>query len=232
MFMLLTAVFSGLLAMGPHLKLGTWQPWWTLSEMCPGMEQVRNVFRFAYLTQMAVILLAISGLSELKVWLTAVTKKKSTVTLCLVIVGLLAVAEIPAAKPLLAGVPILERNRNWTDFIKNNTPAGKGIVCLPFSAGVRAADFDSTTRWMYYGTLHGIPMVNGYSGFFPEHYMRLRQNITDNGLNDSILTELAETNIKFIVARKSYKMPNNMQRLKLVYQDSIGIDVHELSDRK
>lgn len=230
LFLLLTIVCSGLLALGPHLKLGTWHPWWTLSEICPGMEQVRNVFRFAYLTQMAIILLAVSTLSELHVHFYAVTKKRWRVIWALALAGLLALAEIPCTKPLLTGVPDLERNHNWADFVKQNTPTGKAVACVPFSAGTRASDFDITTRWMYLGTLHGVPLVNGYSGFFPKHYMRLRQDITDNGLNDRLLAELRAMRVHFIVVRANFKLPGNLRRMHWVFWDPVGINVYKLSN--
>ncbi len=238
LFLTLTIVCSALLALGPNLKLGGWQPWWTVSEFVPGMGQVRNVFRFAYLTQMAIILMAVLGLSETAVWLRAKTGKPRVVKFALAALGLAAVFEVPALRPQVAGVPDLQRNHQWTEFIKKNTPVDKWIACLPFSPGTRAADFDTTARWMYYGTLHGIPMVNGYSGFFPEQYMKLRQDITKRGPDSQILDELAAMKVHFLVVRSSYQMPDGgalmdkQDRLQLVYRDPVGIDIYQLTEQR
>ncbi len=233
-FLLMTAVCSGLLTLGPHLKIGTWQPWWDISERCPGMGQVRNVFRFAYLTQLSVSLLALLGLRELTTRLSVITGKQRLMASLMVVVGVLALIEVPPLQPTLAGAPDLQRHHAWTDFIKQNTPTGKGIACVPFSASSRALDFDSTTRWMYYGTLHGVPMVNGYSGFFPERYMRLRKTITEQGLNDEIMAELVGMNVHFVVIRSGYLMPawqfgvTRPYFLKQVFHDPVGVYVYEI----
>ncbi|MEQ9408342.1 MAG: hypothetical protein RIK87_11475 [Fuerstiella sp.] len=234
LFLLLTAVVSGLLALGPNLKIGPIQPWWTLADWCPGMSQVRNVFRFAYLTQMAVLLLSVTALSQLWVRLRASCKRPRIASGIVTVLGLLALAETPPPTLLLAGVPDLERHSHWTTFVRQQTPAGMGIACLPFAPGTKASDFAETTRWMYYGTLHKVPLVNGYSGFFPATYMELRADITEQGLTDDILTRFSELQTHFLVVRRAYELPAALMekkagvRLELVFSDEVGIDVYEL----
>ena len=235
LFLLLTTIVTALLAIGPNLKLGNFQPWWLLAKWIPGISQVRNVFRFAYLTQMAIILLGITGLSELWLRLRARSWPPITASLVVNVLALLALVEVAVPKLLPAGVPDLNRHHGWTEFVKLHTPDGKGIACLPFPPGSKAEDFDSTARWMYLGSLHGVPMVNGYSGFFPTRYLRFQAQINKEGLSEDILSQLATLNTHFIVVHSSYQTPipdrsatESRFRLQLVHDDAIGIRIYEL----
>jgi hypothetical protein len=234
LFLALTVVLSGLLALGPNLRIGAFQPWWALAEWGPGISKVRNVFRFAYLMQMAVILLSVTALSEMWLRLKVRLRRPVVATVVLSLVGLLAVAEVPPPRPLPAGVPDLSRHRGWAEFVKQNTPEGMGIACLPFAESTRVVDFGVTTRWMYIGTLHGVPLLNGYSGFLPEAYTNLQTQITDNGLNGETLSLLARMKAHFLVVQRSYAMPEpagdipSSYELHHVYEDPVGVDVYEL----
>ncbi|MEZ6124434.1 MAG: hypothetical protein R3C49_14850 [Planctomycetaceae bacterium] len=200
-FLLLTIVVSGLLALGPNLQIGSARPWWNLTEFLPGLSQVRNVFRFMYLAQMAIILLMVTALNEVRLrmdshrmpgWLTS-----SLVTGCVI----MALVELPCPQIVLAGAPDLNRHLQWTEYVREHLPAGTGIACIPFSPGVSAHDFDVTARWMYIGSLHARPMVNGYSGFFPKNYLELRARISSEGLSQPVLVTLAEMQTYFVVVQ-------------------------------
>ncbi len=229
-----TVLVSGLLALGPNLKIGELQPWWTIAEWCPGVRQVRSVFRFTYLAQMAIILLSVIGLWELWLRLKVRTRRSMLASSVVAVLGVLAIAEVPAPQPHVTGVPDLNRHAGWTGFVKENTPHGKSIACLPFSSGKRAAEFSVTSRWMYMGTLHGVPLVNGYSGFFPKAYMNLRTQVTDNGLTDETLAQLAQIEVHFLVVQRGYAMPQSSDdtgksyALRLVFEDPVGVDVYAL----
>lgn len=240
LFLLLTAIVTALLAIGSNLKLGELQLWWVLAKYVPGISQVRNVFRFVYLTQMAIILLSIIALTEIWLRLRARAWRRVAATVLVTIVGVAALIEVPAPKPLLAGVPDLSRHVAWAAFLKKNTPPGKAIACLPFPASTAALDFDSTTRWMYLGSLHGVPMINGYSGFFPPSYLKFQAQINKDGLSQDILTQLAAMKTHFVVIHNTYKSPtpsppteNSEAKhaghiLQLVFEDPIGINIYEL----
>ncbi len=44
---------------------------------------------------------------------------------------------------------------------------------IPFAPGPKASQFEPTVEAMLLGLDHGKPLVNGYSGFFPDSYDRL-----------------------------------------------------------
>ena len=235
MFLMLTMILSALLAMGPNLKLGELQPWGILAEWMPGLRQVRNVFRFAYLTQMAMILLGILGLSELRFYLRVWFGRPQSIAWILGSLAAVALIEVPAPKVIAAGVPDLNVHQDWTEFVRANCSAGSGILCLPLSPSSKAQDFDFTARWMYLGTLHGKSMVNGYSGFFPAEFLKLQDRINDEGLSDEVLSQLAKTKIHLLVIHDSYSeitdasaKSANDHRLKLVFESSNRIRVFQL----
>jgi hypothetical protein len=236
LFLLLTSVVTGLLAMGPNLKLGGFQPWSLLAKCIPGIDQVRNAFRFVYLTQMAILLLGVSALSEL--WLRMRTRSWRPITGAIVVNGaaLLALAEVPVPKLAMVTVPNLNLHHGWSEFVRLSTPQGKGIACLPFPPGTNTRDFDSTVRWMYLGSLHRVPMINGYSGFFPPRYLRLQAQMNKEGLSEDVLSQLAELKTHFIVVYSSdvtqvLRRSTTQSRfhLQLVYDDVTGIRVYELA---
>ena len=235
LFLLLTTIVTGLLAIGPNLKFGDFQPWWILAQWVPGISQIRNVFRCVYLTQLATILLGITGLSELRLHMRARSWRPITAALVVSGLALLALAEVAVPKLVLAGVPDLSRHHGWTEFLKLHTPHGKGIACLPFPPGTKAGDFDSTARWMYLGSLHGIPMINGYSGFFPPSYLKFQARMNKEGLSEDILSQLAAMKTHFIVVHSSYQtsIPDRSSidsrfQLQPVHADAIGIRIYEL----
>lgn len=232
MFLALTVFITSLLALGPNLQLGTYQPWWTLADWFPGVRQVRNVFRFVYLMQMAVILLAVMALHQLEVRLVKLTGRRLVACGVVVVLGVLAIAEVPAPKMTLAGVPNLNRHLGWTNFVKSNTKDGHCIACYPFAPSTRAADFDITTRWMYYGTLHGVPMVNGYSGFFPDTYLLLRSSVTADGLTSEVLTQFRDHKVQYVVVdcHSPLSRPVSVATLPIrkVLEDPVGMIVYEI----
>ena len=242
LFLLLTTIVTAVLAIGSNLKIGDVQLWWILAKYVPGITQVRNVFRFVYLTQMAIILLSMIALTEVWLRLRARAWRRVTSTVLVLIVAMVAFMEVPAPRPLLAGVPDLSRHVAWATFLKQNTPPGKAIACLPFPPGTAALDFDSTTRWMYLGSLHGVPMINGYSGFFPPSYLEFQAQINKDGLSEDILSQLANLKTHFVVIHNTYKSPTPFpltenaatkhtgHKLQLVFEDPIGIRIYELKN--
>ena len=235
-FFLLMLLMSAILALGPHFRVGTYEPWWTLAEIVPGLQQVRNVFRFAYLTQMVIIVFAAVGLNEISMRLRVRFRKPIVAHAVIVVMALVCVSELPPPNPVLAGVPNRERHRAWTSFVKQEIRREASIVCLPFAATGSVADFDVTTRWMYFGTLHGAPMLNGYSGYFPEQYFTLRDSFNLSGITDSVLQQFAADGVQLVVIQRQYvtadavsRLPLNQFRLQLAFSDDdMQVDVYRL----
>lgn len=238
LFVLLLTLVSAALSLGPNLSIAGWKPWWSIADIVPGLRQARSVLRFAYLTQMAVIMLATVGLSELWLRLNHRLRMPRLASVIAAIVAFVAVAELPPPKPVIAGVPNIAKHTGWTSFLKTdaNRDQPTGVVCLPFAAGNSVTDFVSTTHWMYLSTGHGLPLFNGYSGFFPTTYFDARKAFKTEGLSDHVLALFDDADVRYIVVRRRLLSPAQIAasplaryQLTLVFEDSVGIDVYRLS---
>lgn len=238
LFLACMGTFAFLLSLGPHLQIGFWKPWWTLVDWIPGMAQVRSVYRFSYFVQMGVVLLAMHGLHALWIMQRRVvhrTGSRRLVRILFVCLGVGAVLESIPVRPMLAGVPDHRAHKQWIEFIRQETPPSKGIACFPFSAGHLVEDFDVTARWMYFGTFHGKPIVNGYSGFFPESYNSLKKAVNSKFPSQETLQQLQQREVEFVVVmRRRFSIEQmrsaNTPEVSLhpVFQDPVGVDVYQL----
>ena len=230
-------VLGVLLSFGLDLKLGGWQPWRTLSSIIPGLTQVRNVFRFAYFVQIALVLLAAQGFYALWLWKSAwIGRVRGRIVFFVlgVILGFLTVFEVRPYRTRLATPPDVHGHLDWIAFVREQTPQGSSIACLPFAPGNLVQDFDSTVRWMYFGTYHRVPMVNGYSGFFPQSYFDLRDLVNKRFPEQIVFDRLREAGATFLVidteAYSSEVIEQILQNetLEFVFESPTGIVVFRL----
>lgn len=238
MFMLVTMFFAFILSLGPNLRFHEWHPWWTLTEYCPGFSQVRNVFRFAFFVQMTIVLLAAQGLYGALLMSRRFCSKKLQIYMAkptLFILGLIALFEVFPVSPALGKTPYAQRHTGWITFIRENTPPNHAIACIPFARGVKVKNFETTTRWMYFGTFHGVPLVNGYSGFFPDEYFEICEALNTESPSEEIFRQLADTKVKFLVVMRAKSSESAFSAtrfssilLDLVYSDPVGVDVYHL----
>lgn len=225
-------------SLGPHLKIGNWQPWWTLTQIFPGFSRVRNVFRFAFFVQLALVLLAFQGVYLLEVMNRRFSKRQWCRTGCrwaLVCLGLVAAFESRPAPVLLATAPQITSQQGWIDFVRDTTPPGKAIACFPFPAGQSVDSFEETARWMYYGTFHRVPLVNGYSGFFPREYVEFEDTMNAEFPSVRTLLQLAERGVEYVVTTRDFAISKDLDQaqfheveMQRVWQDSTGINIYRV----
>jgi hypothetical protein len=249
LFFAATAIMAFLLSLGPHLAIGDWQPWSTIASVVPGFGQVRSVFRFAFFVQLSLILLAVTGVHGVDCLLRLMPHKSAppllsvlgrrTIRRCVVAgLTLLVAFEVIPKTHQVAGTPDVTKNLEWINFVRDNTPPGKSIACLPFAPGNTVAEFDLTARWMYYGTWHGVPLVNGYSGFFPKSYFALRERVGTSFPELDGLRALLASRVEFVVAIRSLvpetpledRLRFNEIQLDRVLECSNGTVVFRLSE--
>jgi len=236
-FLTLTGVVAFLFSLGLHLQVGNWKPWNSLGHWIPGIAQVRSVYRFAFFVQLAVVFLAVEGLSLIGTLVRLSTRTKFTRRLALfgfyLLCGL-AIFETWPVAPTQAGVPVWNKSRPWIEYLQSHTPPGKSIACLPFADGNQLSQYDLTARWMYYGTMHGRPLVNGYSGFFPESYYDLRRLVNEEFPSQKTFQEFRARQVEFLVvlrsvyARKEMSAAVEAKEVEHVLADSSGIDIYRL----
>jgi hypothetical protein len=202
LLLLAVAAWAFLLSFGQHLQLGSWHPWAALQQYVPGFAQVRSAYRFAYFTQMALLLLVPLSLGHAVCWCRLKTRRPWTrraARSVLALAGLLLAFEVLPGNNLLLPVPDTRREPAWTTYLKNHQDAEPGIACLPVARGVAAEDYVPTARWMLYGTIHQRPMVNGYSGFFPATWSRITTALSRAPFDQETLKMLVNAQVRYLV---------------------------------
>ena len=235
-FLLAVATAAFLLSLGTNLQIGHWNAWKTLSTYVPGISQVRSAFRFAYFVHLVTIALASVGLDCL--WKQCRSRLRDRLLWewisggVLLPLALLTMFEIPPPKIQLVGVP-KGLSAEWKLYVKAHLKNGNGVLLIPYVQGTTVRDFDVTTRWMLNTVLDDIPMINGYSGFFPDSHFRLQKAIEADPYSDATLGLLHDAKIQFLIAgRHTATKPavesDRQFELRVVFEDSKGTQVLEL----
>lgn len=155
----------------------------------PGFGQVRNVFRFCVFVQISLVLLAGCGLAALGrsvAWLTerlgrgdARYRNRGVAAGGVVALGLglAAVLEFKPVPQSLYALPDAVPQAGWVGYVRDELPDDAVLLCLPFVSGYRVEEYLNTTLWMYWQTQHRKRQINGYSGFFPEAFLKLKEDL-------------------------------------------------------
>ena len=236
-FCLILLGVAFLLSLGPRVQLWGWKPYLQLVDSVPGFAQIRNVFRAAVFVQVAVVLMAVMALQAG----VALTRRirlghwRRALRGIVFAVGILAVVEIlPPAQPLYA-VPLLDRNRGWIEWLRDQTPAESVVVCVPLPFMPDVASYELEARWMYWGTFHRRRMANGYSGFFPPSFISLKMQMADFPTSVTV-DRLMAMGVGYCVVKsdtylgqQTRKRYGSDQRLVHVFHDSLAqIDIYHL----
>lgn len=248
LFLGLTAGAAFALSLGKNLVVNGWSIWDQLCRVVPGLSQVRSPYRFANIFQMAIVLLAfelmrLAALHDrarrirMAIWLPASFRDQASRFLAralIAVAGLAITVEVLPFKLRLWDVSQAQLGTEWIDFVRSKTPAGRGILCLPFAQGSQLEDFDLTAKWMYAGTFHGAPLVNGYSGFFPVEETELRGEFEDTSPTIERLSQLHAEGVEFVVMSAEH-LPRSLPpssgalRIEKVFTDPSGVEVYRLS---
>ncbi len=250
LFLTLFTLLSLFLAMGPKFHLGDWTPYEWIRLYYPGMAMARNVYRFVVFSQMGIVLLAAISLNGLRqlLWshreadvspkmklLASAAWWRQGLTASLLVVGILAVMEVWPDWQHLFELPSDEENQAWITWVRTHTPPDAALACVPFPKGGNAKAYFGTTVWMYYGMRHHRPLVNGYSGFFPERFLTLKLAMAAFPFVDSLNLLEASGTRYCIVFRGTIRRqeiehdPQVAKRLKWRFSDNHAeIDIYEL----
>lgn len=238
-FLVAISTMSLLLALGTNLKLGDWQPWWTLTGVIPGLSLVRNVFRFAYFFQLSVVVLGFFGLWRLRILCHGrSTRVRTIVKWGTTAICLLSVAELCPRPYLTVGCPTVERHRGWIQWIRQNRSPGESVLFLPYVKGSTVAEFDLTVRMMFLSTQFRAPLVNGYSGYFPQSHFQLQTLLQDGFPTDAALQYIGQAGVGHIVVLRDQFPQSTMVssvspqwQLEPGFGDESGFDVYRIIPR-
>lgn len=194
-FLATLTLAAALLTLGSQLQIGPFKLWSILAHNIPGFAQVRSPFRFGYFYQTYLLLLAAPGITLLHRKLIGLKLFKHRHRLqfiaALLAACVLACETLPN-KPHLVGIPNPAQTPDWISAVQKHLPSGHALLIIPLPPDASAAAFEDTTRRMIHATSHHIPLVNGYSGFFPPAYYELQEQFRiplSPELNQKLLTQ-------------------------------------------
>lgn len=195
------------LSLGPNLQLGGFNLWQWFRHV-PGLGLVRSPYRFGFLAQGALVILAVIGWNFLALWCRHKMQGHARLFWRLLLSGLVvtsalfAALEMIASQPRFVVVPDPRHPPAWVKFLKLETegmPQKPAVAGLPFGAGATLHDFEPAGRWMMYQTAHGLPLVNGYSGFFPDSWYALARTVNREPFQEESLELLSKHHVRYIV---------------------------------
>lgn len=197
-FYAVAAVMAALLCMGPQLKalghnLGA-GPYSLLYDYVPGFDGLRVPARLLMLV--ALFLSVLAGLGA-AVLLTSRVRRLANVVVVLGMAGVLVegwAVPIKMNLPVVAGdgfaQPTRLRGGRNVEPIYNVVKSLPGrVVMAEFPFGDDAYEM----QWVFYAGHHLRPIMNGYSGFFPASYDRLRPVLKAAPENPAAVLEVFRT---------------------------------------
>lgn len=167
------------LSLGPDNLLWGRSPYDFLREHVPGLGQIRSPFRFAMFVQLAVLLLVVEAIHGLVPRGSAVGRSLARRCLRwtpLIVLSSVMLADVVPVRQTLwvaptGGLP------EWVVWLREEAVPGAPVLSLPMAGGTTVNDYEGTAVAMYWQTWHRRPLIGGYSGFFPERDIFLRDNL-------------------------------------------------------
>ena len=245
-------VVSCLLSFGMNLAVGSWKVWPLIGQVLPPLDHARSLFRFAYIAQLALILLAAIGANTsmrlYRRWLREGKRRKyrplsnlfnklALLVGNIVLVSIL-VGELLPPQLRLIGVPDTRKERPWVSYLMNESSCAP-VLCLPFVESLSEVGLESTARWMLLATTHHRPLVNGYSGFFPaswyENVRRFQsgqlpeETMAKSLLDSGVSTIVLDTKTSTAASAVGDRLILGAVQLRRVFVDESGIEVWRIS---
>jgi len=160
LYLAATAAAALVLAMALNVNVAGWAPFATIRAIVPGMSELRSPTRATAILQLSLATLAVIGLS--RAW-SVVGRKGATL---LALLGLLAAAENLSLPARLVTVPPTPSTA-WADWL-HEQPGDTVVAHVPFPDGLHVSDYEIEAWRMFAQIDHQKPIVNGYSGNFPQ----------------------------------------------------------------
>ena len=239
-------LISFALSFGSNIQIGGFNVWDLLTSTVAPLKSIRAPFRFAYLTYplllvaSAITVQHIIGVlqdggfksSFVKRMLTTKTSRMlgSAVVIC--ILGF----EVIPNRSLFTSVPLPERKEAWVQHVVENTSERDVLLCLPMASNLSEQALQRESLWMIYQTMHRRPMINGYSGFFPEEWIAFQRKLSAHTWGIGQIETIKERGADYVIVRKDLlplrKLDVIQGSLRLVFEDSrvAVFSTHDVND--
>ncbi|GIX04028.1 MAG: hypothetical protein KatS3mg113_1034 [Planctomycetaceae bacterium] len=192
-------------SLGAHGTVAGITPYHWLYQFVPGMAQIRSPYRFAVFVQIGIVGLALSTLWELSrtlhrwvhtlySWRRDLDSDGNDLMVpdkhqagrwflqhALLLVGGLGLwgETLPGSQhDRLVRVPLAHELPPWVLFLRDETPSSAAVVTLPFVKGSEVQDYEAVTWNMWWSMYHRHPLLEGYSGYFPDSFVWLKSELT------------------------------------------------------
>jgi len=241
MFLVVTAFLAVVASLGRNLALGEFRPWDALAIFVPGIAQVRSPYRFAYLAQLAVLLLTGAGFDVAAVkLLNARTQGLRPIILAgrprVIAVTLLSglmIGEVPPPRVILAMAPDLSHPPGWVTFLTQNRETNEPVLILDFPSGGQLVEYHRTVSSMLWQTQFRLPLVNGYAGFFPRRWSNLASVWRVSPYSHEAFRLLQSLDVRILVRPSDFPPPPEADlapfHLELLMRDATGVEVYRLA---
>lgn len=118
-------------------------------------------------------------------------------------------------------------------YLASHADGSNPILILDFPSGGQLIEYDRTVRAMLWQPILRHPLVNGYSGFFPESWTTLAGTWREAPYSRQALGLLRDANVKMFLRPVEFpppppQLPDGFHLICL-YTDSMGNEVWRLS---
>lgn len=163
---IVAAALLAIVALGLRLHVAGHVPYAFVRDHVPGFDRLRSPFRAAVMTQALLAALGALGLAWL--WRRPAGRVLAVAFVVASVIETVHWDQPTSRVPDVAGF-------DWVQWL-DDAPSGV-VAMVPFPATGNVGDYDDTTVAMLAGLEHGHPLVNGYTGLFPESYRSLRSEM-------------------------------------------------------
>lgn len=235
LFLASVATLAMVGSFGPNFSILGVRPWCLITELVPGLTWIRSPYRFAYLAQAAILLLAGIGMKTVfdrtSEWLAGRRALRWMQFFC----GVLAVGallEVPPATAALVPAPNYSDPPGWVSYLASRAYDGNPVLILDFPSGGQLVEYDRTVRAMLWQPILRCPLVNGYSGFFPKRWTALARTWRESPYSRQALGLLRDAGVRILLRPAEFpppppQLPDGFHLICL-YTDSMGNEVWRL----
>lgn len=231
------AVFGFLGSFGARMHIGGVSPWQIVSKVFPPLGWIRSPYRFAYLFQPAVLILAAIGFQVLMARFYGLLKPNRPMKKCLALafagaMGVYLVAEVPPARCVLVPAPRFWAPPEWVEYLSQRPVESAGVLLLDFPPHEKLLLQERTVRTMLWQAKFHLPLVNGYSGFVPQSWERRRQMWINFPYSPECLRDLETIGVHLLIRPPEFPPPPSQAvngfQLKRLFQSGDGVEIWQL----
>ncbi|MEY4580561.1 MAG: hypothetical protein RL701_5264 [Pseudomonadota bacterium] len=192
-------------SLGTRLQLGGLRPYVWFERHALGFSQLRSPYRAGLFVHLGLLCFAGFGLD--RVAGLAKRVRSPLARYAPIVCAALALFELTPLEFALQRFPHEVLQEPWIAWLAQQ-PEG-AVAMVPPNASGRTRDYVDTTLAMMQATLHGHPLVNGYSGFFPPGPAHVTAS-TRRFPSPASLRALRDAHVRYAVVDKQWPQASQL----------------------